>query len=129
MYNSTNPLLRHRPVYYKQYHHDEHQFKKAVKQIEAGMSVHRAALEYGLPKSTLHDRASGKVGFDCSSGPQRYLSDKEETDLIAFLDTCSSLGYGCSRSDILAIVQQVVNKKKGMKPTTVSYGWWDSFKR
>lgn len=45
--------------------------------VDDGMSVRRAAECYKVPKSTLHDRVSGKVAFGARSGPASYLSDEE----------------------------------------------------
>ena len=49
------------------------------------MSVQRAAEEYNVPKSTLHDYLTGKVMFESVSGPTKYLSDVEEEELVQFL--------------------------------------------
>ena len=61
----------------------------------------RAAEEYNVPQSTLHDRVSGKVAFESKSGPLRYLDSDEELELANFI---SAIGY--SRS-----MKQVIDKK------------------
>ena len=44
-----------------------------------GMSVCRAALEFGVPKSTLWDRVNGKVDLGkMSKGPDPLFSQQEE---------------------------------------------------
>ena len=103
-------------------------FSRAIKEVEEGtLSIRRAALEYGIPRATpLHDRYSGKVQAS-QSGPPRYLSDSEEDELVRFLESCSNLGYGRSKKEILSIVQAVV-LKKGME-VQISHGWWDSFRK
>ena len=51
-----------RPTKYKQYPDREMKFSRAIKEVEEGtLSIRRAALEYGIPRATLHDRISGKV--------------------------------------------------------------------
>lgn len=47
--------------------------------------MQRAAEEYQVPCSTLHDRGSGKVYFGAKSGPARYLNYQEESKLVNFL--------------------------------------------
>ena len=53
---------------------------KAV--IEDGMSVRGAAEYYGVPKSTLGDRVSGRVLPGVTSGRCTYLSHEEEEELV-----------------------------------------------
>ena len=92
-----------------------------------GYSVRRAAEEYQVPRSTLHDRVSGKVQFGAKSGPTRYLNDQEESELVNFLCCCTEIGYARTRLQVLALVQQVI-KDKGLD-VKVTSGWWDSFRR
>ena len=60
--------------------------KQAVQAVEKGtVSVRKAAELYNVPRSTLHDKASGKTAEDARSGPQPYLSPEEEEELTSFL--------------------------------------------
>ena len=54
------------------------------------MSVQKAAEEYNVPKSTLHDYLTEKVMFRSVSGRTKYLSDVEMEELVQFLLDCSS---------------------------------------
>ena len=67
-----------------------------------GMSVREAAAKFGVPKSTLHDRISGKVQPGAVGGAARYLDDEEE-EVVRWLEGCAAIGYakcpgGSSRS-------------------------------
>jgi hypothetical protein len=98
----------------------------AVEAVEHGkLSLRRAAEEYGIPKSTLQDRVSGKVGMDARSG-RRLLSEYEEKKLVEFLIGCASVGYAKSRKEVLILVQHILSQHG--KHTEVTKGWWDSFK-
>ena len=110
---------------YKNY--DEVRINKAYTAVKSGMSIRKAAEEYGVPRSTLSDRASGKVQAGAKSGPRKYLNTTEEVELANFLSGCSSIGYSRTRKQIIDIVQEVVNKK-GIG-VTVSISWWKSFVR
>ena len=85
---------------------------KAIAAVANGSSIRRAAEEYGLPRSTLHDRVAGRVAHGAKSGPRRYLTSLEEEELVQHLCNCSSIVYGISRKDTLALVQAVVDRKK-----------------
>lgn len=117
-----------RPLSYRNY--DDQKLVSAVEAVQRGMSIRRACEEYGVPKSTLHDKVSGKSGLNAKSGSQRrLLSDEEESRLAAFLCGCAAIGYAKSRKDVLAIAQQIVNSHHPESQPEVSKGWWDSFKR
>jgi len=75
------------------------------------MTVPHAAEAYRVPKSTLQDHLSGRVGFGAKSGPPKYLSDLEEEELVNFLNGSASVGFARSKKQVLAIVQNVVTKK------------------
>ena len=67
-----------------------------------GWTIRRAAEEFGVPKSTLYDRVSGRISFGARSGPPRYLTDQEEKELVSFLIGCAKIGFAkcllCSHS-------------------------------
>ena len=116
-----------RPPTYHSYS-DENMLKAYDAVMRKEMSIRRAAEEYGVPRTTLQDRVSGKVGLKAQSGSgRRLLTDKEESRLAKFLIGCAPIGFAKSRKDILAIVQQILHAK-GV-PTQVTYGWWDSFQK
>ena len=103
----------------------------AISAVSEGMSVRRAASDFDVPKSTLHDRISGKVSIDARSGPERYLNDKEEEQIVNFIVGCSKIGYARSKKQILALVSAIVAKKRGLEEgdIVVTKGWWASFQR
>ncbi len=115
-----------RSMLYKQY--DEAALKLAVKAVfENNLSIGRAAEQFGVPKTTLHDRLKGKSTEYSHSGPRRYLSNDEEAVLVMFIKNCAEIGCGKSRSQVISVVQRVVDKK-GFD-VQVTGGWWDSFRR
>uniref|UniRef100_A0A1X7SR74 HTH psq-type domain-containing protein n=1 Tax=Amphimedon queenslandica TaxID=400682 RepID=A0A1X7SR74_AMPQE len=66
-----------RPDKYKSWT-DSNLYKAYLAVQKDGVSVRRAAEMYNVPKSTLHDRISGRVQFGSTSGPESYLSEEEE---------------------------------------------------
>ena len=94
---------------------------KAV--IEDGMSVRGAAEYYGVPKSTLGDRVSGRVLPGVTSGRCTYLSHEEEEELVTFLCRTALIGHARTRKEVMAIVDRLLSSRG--KKTAVSPGWWD----
>ena len=102
--------------------------EKAIEAVNRGtLSVRCAAEVYCIPKSTLHDRISGKVVQGASSGPEPYLNVTKETELIQFLTKCVvSMGFARNKKQIFDIVDRVLESKG--KNVKVSNGWWQSFR-
>ena len=93
----------------------------AMKAVEEGMGVNRAAEEFGVPRTTLKDRVAGRVDHGCKSGRTPYLSRDEEEELVDYLVTCSEIGYPKKREDVLGIVRRTLERQvKGN-------GWWLRF--
>ena len=98
----------------------------AMEAVQEGrMGVNRAALEFGIPRTTLKDRISGRVVHGSKSGPKPYLTYEEEKEMVDFLITCSKMGYGKTRNEVLKIVEAAMQKKG--REGKVSQGWWIRF--
>ena len=67
----------------------------ALRATSEDMSVREAASQYGVPKSTLHDRVSGRV----EPGAHRYL-DQEEEEVVRWLEGCASIAYAKSVREV-----------------------------
>ena len=97
--------------------------------IHQGVSVSRAAADYGIPRTTLDDHFKGRVLPGSRSGPRPLLTDREESVLATFLIKSSQIGYPLSRLQVLALVERVLIQKNKEKTRTVTHGWWGSFCR
>ena len=67
---------------------------------ERGLSYRAASECYGIPLSTLHNHASGKIKLGVRSGPKPYLSDAEEKQLVSFVAESSAIGLPRTRSQV-----------------------------
>ena len=105
----------------------ESTMEMALESVNNGMmTVRRAALEYNVPKSTLHDRVIGRVKPGAKSGPSRNLDDEEEDEIVHWIIGCAEVGYAKSVNEVRSVVSAIVTKKMGI-PTTISHGWWEKF--
>ena len=101
----------------------------ALRDVTSGnLTVRRAALEHNVPKSTLHDRVSGKVLPGAVGGAPRYLNDEEKEELVKWLEGCAEVGCAKSVREVRAIVGAIVGKKHNAECPVVSHGWWDRFR-
>ena len=104
---------------------DDARLTKAIEAKYSGLSYRRAAAMYGVPSSTLFDHITGKVEVGAQPGPKPYLNAEEEQELASFLMQVASIGYPHTKSQVLSLVQQIIDSK-GIK-ATISNGWWERF--
>ena len=99
----------------------------AMKAVEDGMPVARAARQHNVPRTTLQDRMSGKVVHGVRPGPQPYLTHNEETKLAEYVIECASVGHRKTRAEIMTIAEDTARDKKKLRKDKVTHGWYDSF--
>ena len=71
------------------------------------------------------DGISGRVLPGSTSGLRQLLNGEEETELVAFLRRCASVGFSKSRKGLLALVQVMAEHKRMEHVVTES--WLSSF--
>jgi len=115
---------QNRPHQYKLW--DTDKLERACEEVRKGLSLRRVELEYGIPRSTIHDYVSGKhiIG---NPGHRRYLSNEEELELVKFLIGCANMGYAHSRKQIMSMVENYLINVKGQS-ITLTNGWWKKFR-
>ena len=97
----------------------------AMTAVKNGMNVTRAATIHGVPRTTLHDRISGRVAHGTKSGPAPYLSPHEEKEFSIFIEQTAKVGYGKSRKQIKKVAGDVAHDKGLLdKGKSVSDGWY-----
>ncbi len=89
--------------------------------VKKGVPVRRAALEYGIPRTTLQDRHLGKVQHGTKPGPAPYLTNTEEAELSEFI---GQIGYGKNGKQIKGIAESVAQT---LKKSRISDGWFRRF--
>ncbi|CAC5394575.1 unnamed protein product [Mytilus coruscus] len=97
----------------KQY--DPNALKYAYDAVQNGMSVYKAAKNYGIPESTLRDRTLGLVSVDgrCSN----YLFDEgTEKKMVDHIAHMASIGYGYSRIDVIYLATDLAMFMGKRKP-------------
>ena len=101
--------------------------KAAIEAVCSGESgINHAAVDHGIPLTTLKNRISGKVKKDYT-GPERYLNEGEEKELATFLKGCASIGYGKTRRDVITIAETCAKHKGCLRKEKISQGWWRKF--
>ena len=99
--------------------------REALDAVHQGMSVTRASIVYGIPRSTLNDHICGRVLPGAKCGAPTLLSTREEQELVEFLCHCAKIGYAKTRHEVLNIVTRMLAQKDIER--TVTKGWWTKF--
>ena len=103
--------------------------EKAYEAMVTGtMSVRKASEVYGVPRSTLHEKVTGKVALQVKSGSKKYPMDEEDLVvdcLVGLVVGCLIFSLAVQKSAMpnhermfLAIAQQIVSTRK---PGVVGY--------
>lgn len=120
----TIHVLPSRPLQYKAWN-DENMLGAIKACTYDNVSVRKAAEMYGVPKSTLGDRMSGRVLDSVPSS--RYLTNEEEQEVVSFVVGSASIGYPKTVKEIIALVQRILSARGVDR--SVTYGWWESFRK
>ena len=100
----------------------------ALQDVRGGMSVREAARLYNLPFETLRRRVVEKVGLECRPGPSTVLTEHEEEELASYCVKMADMGFGLSRSDIMAVAFKIVEasgRKHPSKDGSAGCAWFD----
>ena len=103
---------------------------RAMEAVRSGtLGVNRAAEQFGVPRTTLKNRISGRVEHGRKSGPVPYLNKDEEEQLVDFLIQLAKIGHGKTKQDVLSIVKRTIQKKQLNVKGFNGEGWWTRFKQ
>ncbi|XP_022084053.1 uncharacterized protein LOC110975677 [Acanthaster planci] len=80
--------------------------------IEKKMTIRKAAEKWGVKRSTLADRVSGRVELGRRSGPPSILSRAEEQMLTEWIISMAQRGYGFKKQKLLKTVKKILDKDK-----------------
>ncbi|XP_062596590.1 uncharacterized protein LOC134258049 [Saccostrea cucullata] len=111
--------------------HDYEKMKMAYDAVKSGkLSLKKAAEKFGVKKSTLYDRVSGKIDVYASSGRKPALNPEIEKRIVDNVTQTAEKGFGISRQQLLSRTGILCNRLKlncfvNKQPTK---HWWYGFK-
>ena len=106
------------------------QLQAALKAVQEGeLKPHRAAVQYGIPPSTLYDHLKGK-SKKRYGGPPTVLTCAEEKEIATACEVLQQFGYPLTTNLVGAIVRDYVTAAE--RPTLFrnsipGYDWWQGF--
>ena len=112
----------------------EEDMVQAVKHVTSNptTSVRKACVLFGVPRSTLRDRLSGRIAMGSKPGRKSVLDQSQESKLLDYAGNRAQLGIGFGKSQFLQYAAQLAKKygvKFGGKKGLPSQKWWTLMKR
>lgn len=75
--------------------------ESAMRRVRYGeLTTKAAADEYGIPRTTLHDKLLGLTPMYTRAGPPTVLSGEEEQLIVSWLIDSSRRGFGKTRDQV-----------------------------
>ena len=97
----------------------------AMKAVEDGMSVAKAAREHNVPRTTLQGRLSV---HSIRPGQKCYLSHDEETKLADYITECALVGCRKTPEEIMTIAENTAHdKKEQLRKDSNTLGSYNNF--
>ena len=113
--SQSAPAVLHSPHKKKRKQWSNESMLLAMEAVKNGTPIQRATRLHGVPRTTLRDRASGRVKHGKKPGPTPYLSVVEGKELASFITDVAKAGYGKSRQEIKRIAEDVASDKGVVK--------------
>ena len=105
----------------------------AVEMVRSGaMSKRKAAQSFGIPRTTLIDKLSGKAPLGSIPGKPCVLSHAEERVLVDFVKRMADIGYPLKRQELLIEVKKVLDadgRRNPFKDNLPGNHWFKGFSK
>ena len=108
----------------------EEDMKEAIMHVQQHHNISAAARLHGVPKTTLHDRLSGRSSSGAKVGHPTTLTQEEEDEIAETCIVFAEWGFGLGRREVESVVQEflkVTNRKNPFKDGVPGEGWWSGF--
>lgn len=107
--------------------YSEEDIQSAIRDVEAGMSTRKAALQRGIPPTTLHNRLHRTESRTMAAESLQRLSQKQEKDLAGWVMVQEMIGEPPTYTQIRDVASQVLQADGDTEP--LGRNWIDGFLR
>ena len=90
--------------------YEEEDLEEAVRAVKEGLSVRKAAEQFGVPRQTILDHVHDDEIFK-NIGRPTVLTEEEETLLMEYIDLMAKWGFPFSGHDLRCFVKSYLDKK------------------
>lgn len=105
--------------------------ERALTEVKSGRcTVRQAAKEFGVPKSSLGDRVSGRVTPGSRSGPARLITSADEKLLVEFSSYMSRHGFPLTKQQVVSFASSIYKRQhRRVAFSKLGQTWWLNFRK
>ncbi|XP_034745849.1 tigger transposable element-derived protein 6-like [Etheostoma cragini] len=109
----------------------EEAMERALVEVKSGRcTVRRAAKEFGVPKSSLGDRVSGRVTPGSRSGPAQLITSADEELLVEFSLYMSKHGFPLTKQQLVSFASSIYKRQhRRVAFSKLGQTWWLNFRK
>lgn len=110
--------------------YDDDDVLNALNELKANKPLSTVSKKYGIPRTTLRTRYTGKYPIGTKMGPKTILNEQEENYLVQWILTVAKAGFPVTKEQLLDSVAVLVRKLK--RQNTFTNGrpgrhWYERF--
>lgn len=105
--------------------------ERALTEVKSGRcTVRQAAKEFGVPKSSLGDRVSGRVTPGTRSGPAQLITSADEELLVEFSLYMSRHGFPLTKQQLVSFASSIYRRQhRRVAFSKLGQTWWLNFRK
>lgn len=105
--------------------------ERALIEVKSGRcTVRQAAKEFGVPKSSLGDRVSGRVAPGSRSGPAQLITSADEELLVEFSLYMSKHGFPLTKQQLVSFASTIYKRQhRRVAFSKLGQTWWLNFRK
>lgn len=109
----------------------EEAMERALIEVKSGRcTVRQAAKEFGVPKSSLGDRVSGRVAPGSRSGPAQLITSADEELLVEFSLYMSKHGFPLTKQQLVSFASSIYKRQhRRVAFSKLGQTWWLNFRK
>lgn len=109
----------------------EEAMEQALVEVKSGRcTVRQAAKEFGVPKSSLGDRVSGRVTPGSRSGPAQLITSADEELLVEFSLYMSKHGFPLTKQQLVSFASSLYKRQhRRVAFSKLGQTWWLNFRK
>ncbi|XP_072231564.1 uncharacterized protein [Leuresthes tenuis] len=109
----------------------EEAMEHALIEVKSGRcTVRQAAKEFGVPKSSLGDRVSGRVTPGSRSGPAQLITSADEELLVEFSLYMSKHGFPLTKQQVVSFASSIYKRQhRRVAFSKLGQTWWLNFRK
>lgn len=109
----------------------EEAMEQALIEVKSGRcTVRQAAKQFGVPKSSLGDRVSGRVTPGSRSGPAQLITSADEELLVEFSLYMSKHGFPLTKQQLVSFASSIYKRQhRRVAFSKLGQTWWLNFRK